>query len=336
MAWERRRLGRRGPEITPVGFGAWAVGGGDWAFGWGPQDDEDSIAAIHAALDAGVSWVDTAASYGLGHSEEVVARALEGLSDPPLVFTKCGMVWQDQADGVPRPNLRPDQIRRECEDSLRRLRVEAIDLYQFHWPDPSTGTPVEESWGVMADLVAQGKVRFAGVSNFDVALLERCEPIMHVDSLQPPFNAVQRRVAAAEIPWCAEHGTGVIAYSPMMSGLLTGRFSKERMEALDEGDWRRGFPEFREPALSRNLALQDTLRPVAERHGASVAAVAVAWTLAFPGVTGAIVGVRRAGQLDAWLSAASLALDDSDLTRIAEAIERTGAGSGPVLPARAA
>jgi aryl-alcohol dehydrogenase-like predicted oxidoreductase len=334
MAWERRRLGRRGPEITPVGFGAWAVGGGDWAFGWGPQDDEDSIAAIHAALDAGVSWVDTAASYGLGHSEEVVARALEGLSDPPLVFTKCGMVWQDQADGVPRPNLRPDQIRRECEDSLRRLRVEAIDLYQFHWPDPSTGTPVEESWGVMADLVAQGKVRFAGVSNFDVALLERCEPIMHVDSLQPPFNAVQRRVAAAEIPWCAEHGTGVIAYSPMMSGLLTGRFSKERMEALDEGDWRRGFPEFREPALSRNLALQDALRPVAERHGASVAAVAVAWTLAWPGVTGAIVGARSPAQVEGWIDAPDLDLTVGDLDEIAAAIASTGAGEGPSRPPR--
>jgi aryl-alcohol dehydrogenase-like predicted oxidoreductase len=331
MAWEGRRLGSRGPGISPVGFGAWAVGGA-WAFGWGPQDDEASIAAIHTALDAGVSWIDTAAAYGLGHSEEVVARALEGVSDRPLVFTKCGMVWQDQADGVPRPNLRPGHIRRECEDSLRRLRVEAIDLYQFHWPDEHTGTPVEESWGVMADLVAEGKVRFAGVSNFHVALLERIEPILHVDSLQPPFNAIQRGVAAAEIPWCADHGTGVIAYSPMMSGLLTGRFSKERMATLDEGDWRSDFPEFQEPALSRNLALQDALRPIAERHGASVAALAVAWTLAWPGVTGAIVGARSPAQVEGWIDAPDLVPTDDDLDAIAAAIASTGAGRGPVRP----
>jgi aryl-alcohol dehydrogenase-like predicted oxidoreductase len=331
MAWEGRRLGRRGPEITPVGFGAWAVGGA-WVFGWGPQDDEASIAAIHAALDAGVSWIDTAAVYGLGHSEEVVARALEGVSDRPLVFTKCGMVWQDQADGVPRVNLRPEQIRRECEDSLRRLRVEVIDLYQFHWPDENTGTPVEESWGVMADLVAEGKVRFAGVSNFDVALLERIEPILHVDSLQPPFNAVQREVAAAEIPWCADHGTGVIAYSPMMSGLLTGRFSKERMASLDEGDWRHDFPEFQEPALSRNLALQDALRPIADRHDASVAAVAVAWTLAWPGVTAAIVGARSPAQVEGWIDAPDVGLTGDDLDAIAAAIASTGAGGGPLRP----
>ncbi len=331
MAWQGRRLGSRGPEITPVGFGAWAVGG-DWAFGWGPQDDEASIAAIHAALDAGVSWIDTAAVYGLGHSEEVVARALEGISDRPLVFTKCGMVWQDQADGVPRVNLRPEHIRRECEDSLRRLRVEAIDLYQFHWPDENTGTPVEESWGVMADLVAEGKVRLAGVSNFDAALLERIEPIMHVDSLQPPFNAIQRGVAAVEIPWCADNGTGVIAYSPMMSGLLTGRFSKERMASLDEGDWRRGFPEFRGRSLARNLALQDALRPIAERHGASVAAVAVAWTLAWPGVTAAIVGARSPAQVEGWIDAPDVALTGEDLDAIAAAIAATGAGEGPVRP----
>jgi aryl-alcohol dehydrogenase-like predicted oxidoreductase len=328
----RRRLGSAGPEITALGFGAWAVGGGDWAYGWGPQDDRDSIAAIRRALDAGIDWIDTAAVYGLGHSEEVVARALEGVSERPLVFTKCGMVWQGQADGVPRPNLRPEEIRRECEDSLRRLRVEWIDLYQFHWPDVSTGTPIEESWGVMADLVAEGKVRWAGVSNFDVALMERCEPILHVDSLQPPFNAVQREVAAEIVPWCDENGTGVIAYSPMMSGLLTGRFSARRMERLDSSDWRHLFSEFQEPRLSRNLALQDALRPVAERHGTSVASVAVAWTLAWPGVTGAIVGARDAGQVDGWIDAHGVILTEADLDEIAAAIAATGAGQGPTRP----
>ncbi len=217
--------------------------------------------AIHRALELGINWIDTAGVYGLGHSEEVVARALRDVAERPLVFTKCGMVWHDQPDGVPRPNLRPEEIRRGCDDSLRRLGVERIDLFQFHWPDANTGTPVEESWGVMADLVAAGKVRWAGVSNFDVALLERCEPIHHVDSLQPPFNAIDRAAAADLLPWCAAHGTGVIVYSPMMSGLLTGRFSHERAAALDEADWRREFPPFVEPALSRNLALARRAAP---------------------------------------------------------------------------
>lgn len=327
-----RRLGRDGPELTAIGFGAWAIGGGDWAYGWGPQDDADSIAAIHRALDGGVSWIDTAAVYGLGHSEEVVAGALRGMDDPPLVFTKCGMVWQDQDDGVPRPNLRPEHIRRECDDSLRRLGVERIDLYQFHWPDTRTGTPVEESWGVMAELVQAGKVRWAGVSNFDVALLERCEPIHHVDSLQPMFNPVERE-AAALLPWCRDHGTGVIAYSPMMSGLLTERFSRERMASLDPSDWRHGMPEvFAEPALSANLRLRDALHEVGAAHGASAGEAAIAWVLAHEGVTGAIVGARSAGQVDGWIGASRVALTDDDLDRIAEAIRTTGAGRGPSRP----
>jgi aryl-alcohol dehydrogenase-like predicted oxidoreductase len=327
-----RRLGADGPVITTLGFGAWAIGGGDWAYGWGPQDDADSIAAIHRALGQGVGWIDTAAVYGLGHSEEVVRRALAGMADPPLVFTKCGMVWQDQADGVPRPNLKPDEIRRECDDSLRRLGVERIDLYQFHWPDPNTGTPVEESWGVMADLVKAGKVRWAGVSNFDVALLERCEPIHHVDSLQPMFNPVERR-AAELLPWCARHGTGVIAYSPMMSGLLTERFSHERMAGLDPDDWRHGMPAvFAEPALSRNLALRDALADIGARHGAAPGEIAIAWVLAHEGVTGAIVGARTAEQVDGWIGASAVALGDDDLDAIAAAIETTGAGRGPARP----
>lgn len=327
-----RPLGSRGPEITSVGFGAWAIGGGDWRFGWGPQNDEDSVAAIRRALELGINWIDTAAAYGLGHSEEIVARALAGVAERPLVFTKCGMVWHDQADRVPRPNLRPEEIRRGCDESLRRLGVERIDLLQFHWPDPNTGTPVEESWGAMADLVAAGKVRWAGVSNFDVPLLERCEPILHVDSLQPPFSAIDRAAAAELLPWCAAHGTGVIAYSPMMSGLLSGRFSRERAAALDEADWRRGFPPFQEPALSRNLALADALRPVAERHGTTMAAVAVAWTLAWPALTASIVGARSPEQVEGWIAAADLRLTDADLDEIAAAIARTGAGEGPVDP----
>ena len=327
-----RRLGRDGPELTAIGFGAWAIGGGDWAYGWGPQDDADSIAAIHRALDGGVSWIDTAAVYGLGHSEEVVARALRGMDDPPLVFTKCGMVWQDQDDGVPRPNLRPEHIRRECDDSLRRLGVERIDLYQFHWPDTRTGTPVEESWGVMAELVQAGKVRWAGVSNFDVALLERCEPIHHVDSLQPMFNPVERE-AAALLPWCRDHGTGVIAYSPMMSGLLTERFSHERMAGLDPTDWRHGMPEvFAEPALSANLALRDALHDIGAAHGATAGETAIAWVLAHEGVTGAIVGARSAEQVDGWIGASQVTLTDSDLDQIADAIAQTGAGRGPSRP----
>jgi aryl-alcohol dehydrogenase-like predicted oxidoreductase len=327
-----RSLGSAGPRITTLGFGAWAIGGGDTPFGWGPQDDADSVAAIRTALAAGVTWIDTAPAYGLGHSEEVVARAIRGMAEPPLVFTKCGMVWQDQPDGVPRPNLRPEQIRRECEESLRRLRVDRLDLLQFHWPDRRTGTPVEESWGAMADLVAEGKVRWAGVSNFGVDLLERCEPILHVDALQPPLNPVQRAAAADVLPWCAQNGTGVIVYSPMMSGLLSGSFSRERMAALDPADWRRGFPEFQEPRLSRNLALQEALRPVAERHGVGVGALAVAWTLAWPGVTGAIVGARNPAQVEGWLPAAGLNLGPEDLDEIAAAIEATGAGDGPVRP----
>ena len=328
-----RRLGSRGPQITELGFGAWAIGGGDWAYGWGPQDDADSVAAIHRALERGAGWIDTAAVYGLGHSEEVVARALRGMADRPLVFTKCGMVWQDQSDGVPRPNLRPDEIRRECEDSLRRLGVERIDLYQFHWPDTMTGTPVEESWGVMADLVQQGTVRWAGVSNFDVGLLERCEPILHVDSLQPPFNAVQREAGGDVIPWCHANGTGVIVYSPMMSGLLTQRFSAERAASLDPSDWRHGMPGvFAEPALSRNLALRDALIPIADAHGTSTAAVAVAWTLAWTGVTGAIVGARDAAQVDGWIGAHEIELTDAELDAIDAAIRVTGAGGGPGRP----
>jgi len=334
MDLARRPLGRSGLEITMVGFGAWAVGGGGWSFGWGPQDDAASIAAIRHAVGLGVNWVDTAAVYGLGHSEEVLGRALREMpaADRPLVFTKCGLIWDEKNPMVQsRRVLRPESIRRECEASLRRLGVDRIDLYQFHRPDES-GTAVEDSWGEMARLVEEGKVRAAGVSNFGVPLLERCEAVRHVDSVQPPFSLVRRDAAGAEIPWCAAHQAGVIVYSPMQSGLLTDGFTEARVAALAEDDWRRRAAEFQPPRLARNLALRDALRPLAQRRGVGVGAVAIAWTLSWPGVTGAIVGARSPEQVDGWIGAAGLKLDDQDLDAIAEAVRQTGAGTGPARP----
>ena len=329
-----RRLDATDMQITTVGFGAWAIGGGGWAFGWGPQDDAQSIATIRHAVRRGINWIDTAAVYGLGHSEEVVREALAEIApaERPYVFTKCGMVW-DETDRMapPRQVLRPESIRRECEASLRRLGVERIDLYQFHWPDES-GTKVEDSWAEMARLVEQGKVRAVGVSNFDVSLLERCEAVRHVDSLQPPFSLIRRRAADAEVPWCEAHTTGVIVYSPMQSGLLTDRFSQERVRDLPDEDWRRRSPDFLPPKLGRNLALRDGLRPVAERHRTSVAAIAIAWTLAWSGVTGAIVGGRTPEQVDGWIGAGSIELTRDDLDDIARLVQETGAGAGPSLP----
>jgi aryl-alcohol dehydrogenase-like predicted oxidoreductase len=330
-----RPLGTTGFDLTTVGFGAWAAGGGSWAYGWGPQDDDESIDAMRRALALGVNWIDTAAVYGLGHSEELVGRLLRDLpqSERPYVFTKGGLVWNARDRmAAPVQTLAPDSIRAEVEASLRRLGVERIDLYQFHWPD-AVGTPVEESWAAMARLVDEGKVRAAGVSNFDVELLERCEAIRHVDSLQPPFSLIRREAAAAELPWCAEHGTGVICYSPMQSGLLTDRFDAARVEGLAPDDWRRRSPDFRAPLLERNLALRDALRPIARRRGTTVPSVAVAWTLAWPGVTGAIVGARSARQVEGWIGAAALELTAEDLDEITGALERTRAGSGPARPA---
>jgi len=331
-----RPLGTSGLSITTVGFGAWAIGGGDWAFGWGPQDDAESIAAMRHALDRGINWIDTAAVYGLGHSEEVVGRLLRTLPPDrrPLIFTKCGMVWDERdRSAEPRRVLTPSSIRAECEASLRRLGIERIDLYQFHWPD-TVGTPVEDSWRVMVELVEAGKVRAIGVSNFSVDLLERCERVRHVDSLQPPFSLIRRDAGGDVIPWCDAHGTGVIGYSPMQSGILTDRFSAARVASLAPDDWRRRSPEFQSPRVERNLALRDALRPIASRHQASVSSVAVAWALAWPGVSGAIVGARSPEQVDGWIDASALRLTDQDLDEIAQALERTGAGRGPVRPGR--
>jgi len=321
-------------RISRLGFGSWAVGGGGWAFGWGPQDDTASLATMRHALERGVNWIDTAAAYGLGHSEKVVGQLLREIpdADRPYIFTKCGLVWSPQ-DRMrePRRILTPDSIRKECESSLLRLGIERIDLYQFHWPDES-GTPIEDSWATMVQLVEEGKVRAIGVSNFDVDLLERCNAIRRVDSLQPPFSLINRAAGVAQIPWCASHHTGVICYSPMQSGLLTETFTADRLSSLADDDWRRRAPEFQEPRLRRNLQLRDALRPIARRHDSSVSSIAIAWTLAWPGVTGAIVGARTPEQVDGWIGAASIALTPEDVDEIAIAIQRTVAGAGPTSP----
>jgi aryl-alcohol dehydrogenase-like predicted oxidoreductase len=311
-----RRLGRDGPEISVVGVGAWAIGG-PWQFGWGPQDDDESIAALHKAFDSGVNWVDTAAVYGLGHSEEVVGQVVREHGGEVLVFTKCGRPWYGREGNEPTYDLRPQTIRFELEQSLKRLGTDHVDLYQFHRPDTETGTPVEDSWATMAELVGEGKVRWAGVSNFGVDLLERCQRVRHVDALQPPYSLIDRAAADELIPTAAANGTGVICYSPLGSGLLSGGFDAERARNLPEGDWRRNDPEFRPPKLEENLELARRLEPVAERHGVPVAAVAVAWVLATDGVTGAIVGARRPSQVDGWLQAGNLRLTDEDLAALA-------------------
>jgi aryl-alcohol dehydrogenase-like predicted oxidoreductase len=338
MTLPTRPLGRTGMDITRVGFGAWAIGGAGWSFGWGAQDDDEAVAAIRAAVDRGVNWVDTAAVYGLGHSEEIVGRALHEMpaGGRPLVFTKGGLAWDpEHPEADPRRVARPDSLRREAESSLRRLGVERLDLYQLHWP-PDDGTSLDDYWAAMLELRRDGLARAVGLSNHDVEQLERAEAIGHVDSLQPPLSLIDRRAADDVIPWCAAHGTGVIVYSPMQSGLLTGAFDEERARRLPDDDWRSRNPDFSGDRLRRNLRLVAAIRPVAERHGVSVAAVAVAWTLAWPGVSGAIVGARRPEQIDGWIAAATLELTEADLDELAAAIESTGAGSGPTRPPVAA
>jgi aryl-alcohol dehydrogenase-like predicted oxidoreductase len=335
MKLPTRPLGRTDMHITRVGFGAWAVGGPDWAVGWGRQDDRDSIAAIRHSVKLGINWIDTAAVYGLGHSEEIVREALKGIppAERPYVFTKCGLVWDD-ADraAAPRNITNPESIRRELEASLRRLGVERIDLYQVHWP-ARDGTPIEDYWQTMLDLKKEGKVRAVGLSNHNVAQLEAAERLGHVDTLQPPFSAIRRDFASAELPWCVAHDTGVIVYSPMQSGLLTGAFTLERSKALPPDDWRSRNREFSGDFLRRNLELAEAMKVIARERGTTPAAVAVAWTLAWPGVTGAIVGARSAEQVEGWLPAATLELSPSEMQRIAAAIDASGAGTGPSIPA---
>jgi aryl-alcohol dehydrogenase-like predicted oxidoreductase len=305
-------LGRTGLEITRCGFGAWAIGGGGWEFGWGPQNDEDSIAAIRRALELGVNWIDTAAAYGFGRSESIVGRAIAGMEERPLIFTKSSLL-----EGPGRRvlhSLKRDSIRREVEQSLERLGIDVIDLYQIHWPIPHE--ELEEGWSAMAELKAEGLVRHIGASNFDLGELELVESVAPVETLQPPYSLVARDVEQEILPYCERNGIGVIVYSPMGSGLLSGAMTRERIAGFPEDDWRRTDPQFREPALSRNLELVGRLRRVGERHGVSPGVVAVAWTLRNPAVSGAIVGFRRPDQVDGILAAASLDLDERDLAEI--------------------
>jgi aryl-alcohol dehydrogenase-like predicted oxidoreductase len=314
---ETRQLGNSDLKITRTGFGAWAIGGSGWQFAWGSQDDHDSIAAIRRSLELGVNWIDTAAVYGLGHSEEVVARALKTWSGPrPYVFTKCGRIWDDQ--GKIRTGLGTDSIRREAEDSLRRLGVDVIDLYQMHWPPNPDSLELETAWATLADLKRQGKVRWIGVSNFDAKQLRRAQAIAPVTSLQPPYSLINRGIESDILPYCLREGIGVIVYSPMASGLLTGAMTRERAARLPKDDWRRNNPNFSEPKLSQNLALVERLQEIAKRYGRSEGEVAIGWTLRNPAVTGAIVGARNARQAEGVMRAGELQLSDEEVNEIEE------------------
>jgi aryl-alcohol dehydrogenase-like predicted oxidoreductase len=303
-------LGHSDMEITPIGFGSWATGG-PWKFGWGEQDDASSIAAIHKALELGINWIDTAPAYGLGHAEEIVAKALaDWTGEKPFVFTKCGIVWNEKREID--YSLKAESVRRECEASLARLKVNEIDLLQAHWSMDSLDETLE-GWSTMADLKKEGKVRWIGASNFSVEELEKCGEIAPVTSLQPPFSLIKPEAAGELLPYCREHGVGVIVYSPMASGLLTGKMTRERVENLPEDDWRKGNPEFQEPKLTKNMELVARLEQVAAKHGCSAAEVAIAWTLAHEGVTGAIVGARNAAQVEGTIGAAKLTLTSEDM-----------------------
>jgi aryl-alcohol dehydrogenase-like predicted oxidoreductase len=307
-----KRLGNSDLFITPIGFGAWAIGGSGWEFAWGAQDDGDSVATIWGALDTGINWIDTAAVYGLGHSEEIVARALSGIHNRPYVFTKCSMVWDDRREID--HSLKADSIRRECEVSLRRLRVDTIDLYQIHWPDPDAD--IEEGWATLAALKEEGKVRHIGVSNFDVDQMRRAQAIAPITSLQPRYSLLHREIEAEILPFAEQEGIGVIAYSPMASGLLTGAMTRERVAALPADDWRKHNPDFQEPQLSHAHRLVRLLRAIGKRHGRTPAEVAVAWVLHNPAVTGAIVGARRPGQMLGVVGAAEFRLSRREVAEV--------------------
>ncbi len=312
-----RKLGNTDIEITAIGLGTWAIGGGGWQGGWGEQDDQESIAAIKEAINLGINWIDTAAAYGLGHSEEIVGKAIKGTIRPYL-FTKCSRVWGE--DRQLSSSLKADSIRRECEASLKRLGVDYIDLYQIHWPNPDAD--IEEGWEEMAKLKQEGKVRAIGVSNFSVAQMKRAQRIAPIDSLQPPYSLLRREVEQDLLPYCQEQNIGVIVYSPMASGLLSGTMTKERIEQLPNDDWRKESEAFQEPQLSRNLELAQTLTEIGFPHTVSGGVVAVSWTLHNPAVTGAIIGGRRARQVEEMVHAAEFRMTDSELADIETFLEK--------------
>lgn len=316
-----RPLGNSDMNLTSIGFGAWAIGGGNWQYAWGAQDDNESIQAILRALDAGVNWIDTAAVYGLGHSEEVVGRALKQASRKPYVFTKCAMTWGEDRKIVQSMK----KIRQECEASLKRLGVDAIDLYQIHWPVPDE--ELEEGWTTMAELQREGKVRWIGVSNFSVSQMERALRIAPITSLQPPYSMINRSAEAEILPWCKEHGIGVINYSPMVSGLLTGAMTKERVAAMPDDDFRKRAKNFQEPNLSRNLELAELLKQIGARHNVSAGVVAIAWTLHNPAITAAIVGGRSAKQVDGVLPAATFRLSEEEFAEIGKFLKEHQIGA---------
>jgi aryl-alcohol dehydrogenase-like predicted oxidoreductase len=318
---EKRTFGKTGMEITPIGFGSWAIGGSGWAAAWGPQDDEEAVGAIRRAVELGMNWIDTAAVYGLGHSEELVARALKHVpeSDRPYVFTKCSLVWDER--GEVHNVLKKDSVKRECEESLRRLQTDVIDLYQIHWPRPNED--IEEGWSALSELKEEGKVRHIGVSNFNVSQMERAQRIAPVETLQPPYNMLNRGIEEEVLPYCAKQDVGVIVYSPMRSGLLTGKMTRERVQNLPSDDWRRNKSDFQEPRLSKNLELVELLREMGTEHGRSPGEVAIAWTLRHPAVTAAIVGGRRPDQVDGIIGAAEFGLSEDELERIETFLEET-------------
>lgn len=318
---QTKQLGNSDMHLTRLGVGAWAMGGGGWAFAWGPQDDEDSISAIHAALDAGINWIDTAAVYGLGHSEEVVGRAIAGLARKPYVFTKCERIWNEK--GEIGKSLKADSIMRECEASLQRLGLDVIDLYQIHWPEPDED--IEEGWTAVNKLKQQGKIRYAGVSNFSAPQLARAQAIAPITSLQPPYSIPSPEIEAEVLPFCADHNIGVIVYSPMKSGLLSGKMTRERIAAMPADDFRKNALNFKDPRLTRNLGLVEVLRSIGDRHGVTPGVVAIAWTLANPAVTAAITGIRNAEQAAELVPAAELVLTAEDQAAIQGYMDRTAA-----------
>lgn len=311
---QTKQLGNSDLHITPIGIGAWAMGGGGWQFAWGPQDDADSIRAVRAALEAGLNWIDTAAVYGLGHSEEIVAQAVDGLQKKPYIFTKCARVWNENREI--QKCLKRDSVRRECEDSLRRLKIDVIDLYQMHWPEPDED--VEEGWEAMVRLKEEGKVRWIGVSNFSTAQLRRICSIHTPTSLQPPYNILRRQIEGDQLSFCKAENIGVLVYSPMQSGLLTGKMTRERIAAMPPDDHRQRTPHFQEPALSRNLRLVEVMRGIGARHGRTPADVAIAWTLRLPQVTAAIAGMRSAEQAREIAAAAGFRLTDGEIAELEE------------------